>query len=127
MIDANFNKTKLTDFDSPDFDSGILRVHTSAGRRTGDRITVGWSFSFLGTNVIFQGKHIGDVVSDGIDGNDLAIRLNSACTVKLTEQLINSLRFKTVAGVKGTRTLQVNVGDGDGRTSNTLTRQVIVS
>jgi hypothetical protein len=53
--------------------------------------------------------------------------LNSAATVKLTEQLINALRFKTVAGIKGARTLQVKVGDGDGGTSNTLTRQVVVN
>jgi hypothetical protein len=127
MIAAGFNKTKLNDFDSPDFDSGVLRVHTSAGASIGDRITVGWSFSFQGTNVVFQGLHIGDVLSDGFDGNDLEIRLNSAATVKLTEQLINSLQFRTVAGLKGTRSLQVNVSDGDGGTSNTLTRQVVVN
>lgn len=127
MIDASFNKTKLTDFDSPDFDSGVLRIHTSVGQSIGDRIIVGWNFSFQGTNVVYQGLHIGDVLSDGIDGNDLEIRLNSAATLKVTEQLINSLQFKTVAGLKGTRTLQVNVSDGDGGTSNTLTRQVVVN
>lgn len=127
MLDASGNKTRLTDPDNPTFAAGVLRVRTSSGKRIGDRVFVSWSFSYVGTNVIYQGRHIGDVLSNGFDGNDLAIRFNSAATREVADRLINSLKFRTVAGLNGTRTLKVSISDGDGGTSNTLTRTVIVS
>jgi hypothetical protein len=116
----------LETVDRPVFSGGHLNVHTTFGRRTGNRIDLSWNFSIVGTSAFFKTTKIGTVTADGKDGNDLRIVFNDNAELDLVRRLINSLTFSADRGTEVTRKFEVRVFDGAGGASQTLLRTVNV-
>jgi hypothetical protein len=122
----------VTDADSPDFAGGSLAVHVASGGHWGNRIEIGGQFNISESDgslkIWLSGKLIGSMQADSGKGHTaLSVSFTSNATVDVSRQLIRSLRFRTVAGSAGERRLDFTISDGDGKTSNVLSRSVLVT
>jgi hypothetical protein len=119
----------VTDIDSPNFDTGVLLVSITAGKQTGNRVDISGNFSWTGDDLFFnQTTKIGTRNSGGgVGTTDLSITFTANATLDLVQRLVRTLRFSTVGGTAGQRTIAVSVSDGDGATSAVVNRTVNVT
>lgn len=123
----------MTDTDSGDFNTGRLLVKFDSLADAANRLEVGGAFSFSGTVVnYFNGTTnvaIGSRNTNGGVGTaNLSITFNASATNSLVLQLLRNITFRTQGTTSTTqRIISFNLTDGDGGTSNTITRTVNIS
>lgn len=119
----------VKDVDSRNFAGGALLVRFTSGGHAANRLEVrGGVFTRSGENVIYNGRVIGKVTSDGIGLNRLRIAFTANATPWIAQQLTRSIYFRTYGSTStATRSIAFSLTDGDGGTSATRTRQVNMS
>jgi hypothetical protein len=96
------------------------------GASGSNRLSFVGRFSLSGNNVRMDGMTIGRRNADGgVGTNNLSITFNSAASAADVQLLLRSIRFRTINGVAGERRLSARLTDGDGGTSETLTRRIL--
>jgi hypothetical protein len=123
LIDTSVS---FTDVDSPNFDTGYLRVTYSSGGGLEDHLAIRNQGSGLGqigvtgNSVLFEGTIIGliDANKTGVSGLDLQVNFNAQSTVAAVKALIENLTYRNTSDTPSEqRTIAVTVNDGDGGTS----------
>ncbi len=120
ILDPNVT---LSDPDSVNFDTGILRVRYDLGGGPEDQITINTA-----GNIIFAGgvlTHVVDgvignlsFIDDGVNGNDFVITFTALATASNIEEALELLAYQNTSDTPtASRTLGITVSDGDGGTS----------
>jgi hypothetical protein len=118
----------VDDPDSRNFSGGRLRVWIASGRSSSNRLEIGPAFSVDSSgNVSLNGVVIGKRVSSGFGASDLIVTFTAKASPSIAEQLVRAIRFRTVNGSPGTRSVKFTVSDGDGGVSQEQTKNVNVS
>jgi parallel beta-helix repeat protein len=120
------NSVKLRDPDTVSYTGGTLSVRIASGIDAGNRLSLGGSFRISdGTVKLWDGKVIGTISGDM--NSSMTITLGSNATRYWTEQLVKSIRFRTVDSTSlAPRMLELQVNDGNGGVSNKLTNTINV-
>lgn len=125
----------LTDIDSINFGGGKLTVQLTEGAATGDALRIrrqgrgaAQIDAALDGTVRF-GKSIIGTWSGGTNGRALTVTLKSTASLTAVQALIRNLTFETSTTNTSlaSRTLQFQVTDGDGGTSDAVTKAITVS
>ena len=124
----------VVDPDSTNFDLGVLTVSLTAGGTSDDRIeirnqgTATNQIGVSGNTVTYSGISIG-TFSGGVGTTPLTVNLDPDATIVATRALIRNLTFRVVGDTpsSATRTVQIQLSDGDGGTSNAAGRNVDVT
>lgn len=125
----------LSDADSADFDTGVLTVDFTANSTANDRLTIhnagtgAEQIGVSGSDVTYEGITIGSFTG-GTDGSTpLVVTFNANSTEASVQLLMRSVTFENVSEnpSESTRTVRFVLTDGDGGTSNTITKSVVVS
>lgn len=125
IIVAGF--AKVNDVDSFDFAGGKLTAQIVAGSSSSNRLLVGGLFSIANGKLLRSGVEIGTISGNGIGENKLAFDFNRQASAKLVQELLRSVRFRTISGAAaGNRTIRFAVADGDGGLSSPVQKTVIV-
>lgn len=119
----------VSDVDSLSFNNGRLRVRITDGNHSSNRLTIGTGFSVDGNqNVLYGSTIIGRRTADGIGTNELVVVFTSkSATPAVVQELVRSLKFKTVAGAPGTRKVVFTVTDGAGGVSADAVKTINVT
>ncbi len=120
----------LSDVDNAHFGNGKLTVEVTSGVDASNRLEIGGTvFSINGSNqIIREGLVIGTITSNGIGTNKLEVTFNSNAKVGIVQQLIRAIKFRTVSGTnQATRSIAFSVSDGLGGTSQTLTKDIVIT
>jgi glucose/arabinose dehydrogenase len=119
----------VADADNSRFTGGKLTVAIVSGASASNRLELGGSFTLSGDQVLLNGVQIGTRnAGGGVGTTPLSITFNSAATTSVVQQLVRSLRFRTVSNTSlAQRSVQLTLTDGSGGTSNQPTRQVAIS
>jgi hypothetical protein len=120
----------VRDPDSSNFDSGVLQISVTGGEQASNRLLlVGTAFAFDDDFLTYNGTTIGTRNANGGTGaTPLRITFINTATPAIVQQLLRSIGFRTVDGTsKATRSLSISLTDGDGGTSNTLSRSITVT
>ncbi len=116
----------VSDSDSADFNGGRLSLHIAQGIDAANRLEIRGAFTVVNNLVKINGVVIGVTnTGGGIGATDLRIRFNANATLTVVRQLVRSVFFRTV-GSSSTETRSINyeLSDGDGGTSNLVSKQV---
>jgi hypothetical protein len=118
----------VTDVDSPNFAGGKLTIEITKGLTAANRIFVGGPFVNNGRNILLNGVLIGIRNTGGGQGTTkLEITLTAKATPALVQQILRALRFRTVNNdTFAPRFFAFTLSDGDGGTSDTVSRAVNV-
>lgn len=137
----------VTDSDSANFGGGRLRVTFSSGlvddedrlwvseingiTLTGSLTSINGVISGL-TTVNHGGIPIGtiDVASNGLDGKNLEISLNSQASAARAQDLLRSIHYRNmdaVSAVAGARNLQITLEDGSGSKVTAATSITVIN
>jgi Tol biopolymer transport system component len=120
--------------DSTDFDAGTLTASITNGSQAGDRLSIrnqGNGVGQIGLDgriINYEGKRIG-TFKGGIDTENLVITFETAnATSTAVQELLNNIVYSNVAeNLLGTsRQIEIVLKDGDGLSSNTVTRNPYV-
>jgi hypothetical protein len=118
----------VSDVDSLNFYQGSLRVRITDGASWTNRLEISGGFRIDANNRLLYGTTvIGQRVSDGVGRSDLIFNFNAKATPAIVQELIRGIKFKTVNGLLGTRTLLFSVFDGDGGVSTEARKTVLVT
>jgi uncharacterized delta-60 repeat protein len=126
----------IGDIDSTDFDGGILAISYSVAGDASDQLsirhqgTATGQIGFDGSNVTYESTTIGtlNVTSDGVNGNTLAIDLNTNATPEAVTALLNNITFQNTSNNPvASRTLSITVNDGDGATSTAVSQIITIA
>jgi len=119
----------VADPDSANFAAGRLTVHYTQGRHSSNRLLVGGAFTLSGNNILLGGTRIGSRnVNGGIGASNLIITFTSDATRQVVQQLLRSIRFRTVGATTAVqRAITFTLTDGDGGTSNVASKIVRVT
>jgi ELWxxDGT repeat protein len=119
----------VRDVDSHNFAGGLLRVQITAGSHVSNRLIIGGALRVDRWNNVWHGQtRIGERgANSGSGTKDLVVRLDAAVSPAVAHELVRAIRFKTVGGVAGPRTIAFSISDGDGRTSAAVTKTVHVN
>jgi Domain of unknown function (DUF4347) len=121
--------------DFTDFDAGTLTVSIVGGSTAGDRISIknqgngAGQIGLDGRVINFEGKRIG-TFKGGIDTENFVITFETVnATSTVVQAILNNIIYSNVAENlpnSGIRTLQIVLKDGDGLSSNSVTRNINV-
>lgn len=115
----------VSDADSTNFAGGLLTVAITSGGGAGNRLWVSGAYSLQGNRLLRNGILMGTVVENGNGWNDLKLRFNTNMTAPLVQELVRSLRFRTVNNTNlSPRTIEFTLTDGDGGVSAKQTKRV---
>ncbi len=129
----------LSDFDSPDFDTGTLTVDFTLGGTSNDRLAIrnqgpGNGNIAIASNAVTYDSGSGPVVigtfAGGTNGTDpLVVTLNADADVTAVQSLMRNITFENVADDPSTtaRTVRFVLTDGDGGTSTAATKVINVT
>jgi parallel beta-helix repeat protein len=117
---------RLQDPDTVSYKGGKLTVRLTSGWDAGNRLQIGGVFRVSnGTVSLWNGTTIGTLSGDM--KSSLTVSLNANATRYWTEQLLKSIRFKTVSSTStATRGFEFQVTDGTSGVSNKLQSSVYV-
>jgi hypothetical protein len=127
----------VQDFDSTDFDGGLLTV-SAATAKVGERIAIDGTLlagiTVSGTQLQTNpGGVLVGTMSGGTDLTPLSISLTAACTPALAQTILSGLTWTNISDHPGaqpddgeTRTLTITLTDGDGSTPVPATRSITV-
>lgn len=125
----------LTDIDSLNFGGGKLTVQLTAGAAAGDALRIrrqgrgaAQIDAALDGTVRF-GKTIVGTWSGGTNGRALTVTLKSTASLAAVQALIRNITFETSAtnASLASRTVQFQVTDGDGGTSDAMAKAITVA
>jgi hypothetical protein len=120
----------VVDPDSANFAGGVFVAQIQAGGGSAaNRLYVGGPFVNSGNQVLLNGEIIGIRNTGGGQGfTKLEITLTAKATPAIVQQMLRAVRFRTVNNDKlDPRVVAFTVSDGDGGTSNTVTKTVNVT
>jgi hypothetical protein len=117
----------VTDQDSRNFDGGQLRVSIRSGQDATNRLAVGGLFSVSSGNVLYSGRSIGRLTSNGIGLNSLVVTFNQNTSAAIVERLVRSISFKTTKTNTTDSAIEWRVSDGDGGIGQLRTKLVLIS
>ncbi len=121
----------VSDVDSPNFDTGKLTVRFTSGSETTNRLELSGTLFTLdaANNLLRSGVIIGKLnTGGGVGFTKFEVTFNSTATAGMIQQLLRAITFRTQgASSTTTRTLSVSLTDGDGGTSNTVTKTFLIS
>ncbi len=124
----------IVDVDSANFDGGTLTVSISSNGTVDDRLQIGnlgtgpGQVGLFGSNVTYGGVVIG-TVSGGTSGADpLVVTLTTNATPSAVQEVYRNIQFNNVSDnpSTATRTLTIELTDGDGGTAIPQTKLVDV-
>ena len=123
----------VSDGDSPDFAGGALRVAFSANGTSNDRLSVQHQGSGAGqvglvSNLVqYAGVTVG-TLTGGVGTVPLVITFNSNATAAVVQAVTSAVTYNNISGDPSTasRTVQFQVTDGDGGTSNVRSKTINV-
>jgi len=130
MVDA---LAVVSDADSVNFDGGVLTVAVSANASADDRVELlntgmgAGEIGISGMDVFYGGVQIG-TAAGGIGAVPFTVTFNANADAAAVQEVIRNVRF-WVAGDDpsvATRTLQVQLSDGDGGISVAQSKQIAV-
>jgi VCBS repeat-containing protein len=124
----------ITDVDSANFDGGVLTVSISANGTVDDRLMVGnfgtgpGQVGVSGSDVTYGGTVIGTVSGGGNGSDPFVITFNTSATPSAVQEVYRSIQFSNVSDdpSTATRTLTIELTDGDGGTATPQTKLVYV-
>ncbi|MBD2502393.1 DUF4347 domain-containing protein [Anabaena azotica] len=120
----------VTDSDSINFDQGILTVRWTSGGSDSDRLMISQSNQIYlsGSSIMYNNTSIGQF-SGGNGTQPLVITLNANATTEIVRYLLNAITYTNVSENPSTspRTVEFTLTDGDGGTSNSVTRTIDVT
>jgi hypothetical protein len=121
-------QANVSDVDSPNFSTGLLRVRFASGGTSLDRLLVRGTFTETNQVLFLNGLEIGTRnTNGGIGLNELSISLTANATPTVVRHLLRAIRFRTVgAASAGLRTLELTLSDGQGSTSEIASMQIDV-
>ena len=124
----------VTDSDSVNFAGGTFTVRITSNGTAFDKLSIRNQGSNVGqiavsggTNVLYGGILIGTVTGGNGNTSPLVITLNVNATPAATRALMRSITFQTTANTTATmknRSITMQLTDGQGGVSNTLTKSV---
>lgn len=123
VIDSSVS---FADVDSPNFDTGYLKITYSSGGGLEDHLSIQnqggatGQIGLTGATVLFEGTVIGSIDSNktGVGGLDLQINFNSQATVAAVKALIENLTYRNSSDTPSEqRTIALTINDGDGGVS----------
>jgi SdrD B-like domain len=121
----------VADVDSPNFDQGKLTIRAISGAHSSNRIEFsGTAFSLdASNNLLRNGVIIGSLnANGGVGMTKFEVTFNTQATAPIVQQLLRSIKFRTTSSAStAPRVLSYTLTDGDGGTSNTLTKTINVS
>jgi hypothetical protein len=113
----------VSDPDSTNFGGGLLTVDVTGGGGPSNRLLVGGLYSIQSGQLCRDGVVVGTVLEDGVGWNALKIRFNDKMTPGRAQELVRSLRFKTVNNTNlDPRIVSFSLTDGDGGASAVATK-----
>ena len=123
----------LTDVDSLDFDTGVLTVDITANGTLSDQLsihdsgTIGVGIEVVGLNVYYNGTQIG-TYSIGTGAAPLTVTMNPSSSQAAVLELMRNITFENQSDTPSTlvRTVAFQITDGDGGTSNVVSRDIAV-
>jgi len=125
---------RVTDADSANFDTGRLTVAITSGGNASNRLQLGGTlFTLNGQNVVRTVNGTSTVIgtlnaNGGVGTTSFEVTFNANATAGIVQQLVRAMRFRTVGSTSTVqRVVSFTVTDGDGGTSNTLTKTVNVT
>jgi len=118
----------VSDVDSANFAGGRLVVRVTSGGQASNLLVIGGGFTLQGDEIRRNGITIGTRnANGGVGTTNLVVTFNSSATVDVVQQLVRSLRFRTVGSASlGQRTITLRLSDGDGGASAEVTKNVNV-
>jgi ELWxxDGT repeat protein len=115
----------VTDPDSANFFGALLSVEITTARGPGNRLQLGGGYSIESDRLLRNGVLVGTVLESGFGWNDLRLRFNGQMDAARVQELLRSLRFRTVDNTNlDPRTIAFTLTDGDGGVSATQTKTV---
>jgi len=123
----------LTDPDSPNFATGRLVVKFTANGQAGDKLLVRplGNVTVSGNNVLFKGQLVGQLVGRFAGGtvSPLVVSFNAAATPFKAQAVLRCVAYQhnTDNPSPNPRMVSAQISDGDGGTSNPVTKQVNVT
>ena len=115
----------VTDIDSPNFNSGFLKVSFTASGTAADQLSIVTDehVSVTGNVVSIDGTEIGTLTSSGANGAALQVNLNSAATPALVQVLMRHIAYENTSDNPSTtaRSVKFEVMDGNATGSTTST------
>jgi ELWxxDGT repeat protein len=115
----------VTDADSANFAGALLTIEITTARGPSNRLQLGGGYSIDSDRLLRNGVVVGTVLENGFGWNDLRLRFNSQMTAARVQELVRSLRFRTVDNTNlDPRTFSFSLTDGDGGKSATQTKTV---
>lgn len=126
---------KVSDPDSATFEAGVLTVAITAGAGAEDRLRIrndGTALNKIGIDagqVTFSGIVIGEYFGGFTDNSPLVVSFNGNATLRAVSALVKAITFEATgdAPTGGVRTIEFRVSDGDGGTSNPVSRNINVT
>jgi hypothetical protein len=122
----------VTDPDSDDFDEAVLTVANTNGDTDdvlaiGSSVTASGVVTLSGSDVLLNGVTVGQF-SGGTGTTPLTVTFNSAATVQTALAVIRNVTFRTRSDEPEAyvRSVRFQLTDGDGGTSNAITKSVTV-
>ncbi len=121
----------VSDVDSTNFDNGVLRIRITDGIDAGNRLEISGTIFTIdaNNNLIRSGIIIGKLnTGGGIGSTSFVVTFNNQSTAAIVQQLMRAIRFRTVSSNSLVqRVVSFSLTDGDGGTSNTVTKTILVS
>jgi ELWxxDGT repeat protein len=118
----------VSDADSANLFGGVLTVDITSGGGPGNRLWVSGAYSLNGDRLLRNGVVVGTVLDSGFGWNPLRLQFNAQMTPARVQELVRSLRFRTVNNTNlDPRIISFTLTDGDGGVSATQTKTVNVT
>ena len=120
----------VTDPDSADFDTGVLKVEIFRNGQDNDLLSIqtGGSLTLSGTKLFWDGRAIG-TLSGGKGKTALSIKFTAAASPEIVGAVITSVSYSCQSQSPSTlpRSIRFTLTDGDGGTSKAVDKQVTVT
>lgn len=124
----------IADPDMSNFNGGALTVAITLNGEASDRLQVrnqgaaSGQIGVTGSTITFSGTAIG-MVTGGTGATPLVVTLNGNATPAATQALLRDVTYVNISDNSSgiTRTVQVSLTDGQGRTSNAVTKPIAVA
>lgn len=122
----------VTDVDSPNLAGGVVTVELTGNAEAEDRLyirnqgTAAGKIGRSGNQITYGGTVIGTFTGGTSIDAPLQITLNSNATTDAVTELLRNVQFNNLSATPSAlpRTVEVTVGDGDGGTSASVSKQI---
>jgi predicted heme/steroid binding protein len=123
------SQATVTDSDSANFNNGTFTARISGGADVSNRLTLSSAkFTTNGSSLLYNGVAVGVLgANSGIGHTPFTVTFNGNATAQTAQDLIRALRFSAVGSLNtNQRTIAFTLTDGNGGTSNTPVKRVVM-